>query len=258
MCSVALAAADESASERTGALAHLADRLGHSFADPDLLDLALRHRSWCAEHGGVESNERLEFLGDAVLGMVVTDRLFRSTPDAPEGVLARRRSELVNSRVLADLATSIGLGDAILVGRGEESTGGREKASILADAMEAVFGAIYLDAGLDEASAVVLGLLAPHIEHVSSGGPGTDYKSRLQEIAARRFDEVPSYHIAETGPDHDKWFDAVVTVGSAVRGEGGGRSKKQAEQAAAAEAYGRLVETDEVDDGDDENGARDG
>ena len=180
-----------------------------------------------------------------------------TTEDVPEGVLARRRAELVNSRVLADLATEIGLGDAILLGRGEDATGGREKASILADAMEAVIGAVYLDAGIDEASSVVLDLLAPQIEHVSSGGPGTDYKSRLQEIAARRFDEVPSYHIVETGPDHDKWFDAVVAVGPSVRGEGGGRSKKQAEQAAAAEAYAHLVETVGVE-ADDENGAGDG
>jgi ribonuclease-3 len=242
---------------REDELDRLASRLGHRFADPDLLVLALRHRSWCSEHGGMESNERLEFLGDAVLGLVVTERLYRSTPDAPEGVLARRRSELVNSRVLAELALDIGLGDAMLLGRGEEATGGRGKASILADAMEALFGAVFLDAGIDRVGDVVLSLLASQIEHVSSGGPGTDYKSRLQEIAAHELDAVPSYRIEETGPDHDKWFDAVVTVGGTISGQGGGRSKKQAEQAAAAEAFGRLVETIGVDD-DNENGARDG
>jgi ribonuclease-3 len=242
---------------RVEALGLLADRLGHRFADAELLDLALRHRSWCAEHGGVESNERLEFLGDAVLGLVVTDRLFRASPDLPEGVLARRRAELVNSRVLAELGVDVGLGDAVLLGRGEEATGGRSKASILADAMEAVFGALYLDAGIETAGQVVLRLLAPHIDHVSSGAPGTDYKSRLQEVAAREFDAVPIYRIEETGPDHDKWFEAVVSVGDAVGGAGGGRSKKQAEQAAAAEAFRRLVETIGVVN-DNENGARDG
>jgi ribonuclease-3 len=252
-----LAPGDGRPAEREDELDRLASRLGHRFADPDLLELALRHRSWCSEHGGLESNERLEFLGDAVLGLVVTDRLYRSTPDVPEGILARRRSELVNSRVLAQLAVEVGLGDAILLGRGEEATGGRGKASILADAMEAVFGAVFLDAGIAMVGAVVLTLLAPHIQHVSSGGPGTDYKSRLQEIAAHEFDAVPSYRIEETGPDHDKWFDAVVTVGESITGQGGGRSKKQAEQAAAAEAFGRLVETIGVDD-DNENGARDG
>jgi ribonuclease-3 len=257
MCSVALAPGDERSAERDDELDRLAARIGHRFADHDLLELSLRHRSWCSEHGGLESNERLEFLGDAVLGLVVTDRLYRSTPDVPEGVLARRRSELVNSRVLAQLAVDVGLGDAILLGRGEEATGGRAKASILADAMEAVFGAVYLDADVATVGNVVLTLLAPHIEHVSSGGPGTDYKSRLQEIAAHEFDAVPSYRIEETGPDHDKWFDAVVTVGESISGQGGGRSKKQAEQAAAAEAFERLVETIGVDD-DNENGARDG
>ena len=257
MCSVALAPGDGPPAERDDELGPLASRIGHVFDDPDLLELALRHRSWCSENGGVESNERLEFLGDAVLGLVVTDRLYRSTPDEPEGVLARRRSELVNSRVLAQLAVDVGLGEAIKLGRGEEATGGRAKASILADAMEALFGAIYLDAGIGTVGIVVLTLLAPHIEHVSSGGPGTDYKSRLQEIAAHEFDAVPSYRIEETGPDHDKWFDAVVSVGETIRGQGGGRSKKQAEQAAAAEAFGRLVETIGVDD-DNENGARDG
>ena len=257
MCSVALAQGEGPATERQDELDLLASRLGHSFTDADLLELALRHRSWCSEHGGLESNERLEFLGDAVLGLVVTERLYRSTPGVPEGVLARRRSELVNSRVLAELAVDVGLGDAIRVGRGEEATGGRAKASILADAMEAVFGAVFLDAGIETVGAVVLSLLAPHIEHVSSGGPGTDYKSRLQEIAAHQFDAVPSYRIEETGPDHDKWFDAVVTVGESISGQGGGRSKKQAEQAAAAEAFERLVETIDVGD-DNENGARDG
>ena len=234
--------------ERLRSLDALGTRLGHRFAELDLLDLALRHRSWCAEHGGVESNERLEFLGDAVLGLVITDHLYATGPGLAEGVLARRRSELVNARVLAELADDLDLGVHVLLGRGEESTGGRQKPSILADAMEAVFGAIYLDGGLSAAEPVVLRLLAPLVAAVSSGGPGSDFKSRLQEVVAQRHDDVPIYDLAEDGPDHDKWFEATVSVGGAVVGRGGGRSKKQAEQAAAGEAWRVMSESGRPDD----------
>ena len=232
--------------DRGEVLDRLGSAVGHVFGDPELLDLALRHRSWCAERGGVESNERLEFLGDAVLGLVITDHLFRSSPGLAEGELARRRSELVNSRVLADLASGLGLGSAILLGRGEDATGGRQKQSILADAMEAVFGAVYLDGAFGAARQVVLDLLAPVIEVVSSGAPGTDYKSRLQELVARTHDGVPRYAIVETGPDHDKRFDATAWVAGEIVGQGGGRSKKQAEQAAAAEAWRSMTEAAEA------------
>jgi ribonuclease-3 len=242
----------------TEALDHFAGRLGHRFADASMLELAVRHRSWCAENGAVESNERLEFLGDAVLGLVATDHLYLTGPDLSEGVLARRRAELVNARVLTELAQSLDLGSVIRLGRGEESTGGREKASILADGMEAVFGAVYLDGGLPAARGVILDLLDPYFDIVA-GGPGTDFKSRLQELSARRLGAVPAYIVEGTGPDHDRWFEATVGVGDAVIGRGGGRSKKQAEQAAAAEAWQQLG--DEVsNDGDpdtDEKGAGD-
>jgi ribonuclease-3 len=241
-------------------LAALAARLGHEFSDVSLLELAVRHRSWCAENGAVESNERLEFLGDSVLGLVATDHLFLTGPELPEGVLARRRAELVNARVLTELALSLDLGSAVRLGRGEESTGGREKASILADAMEAVLGAVYLDGGLPAARIVILDLLDPYFDIVA-GGPGTDFKSRLQELSARRLGAVPFYEVEGTGPDHDRWFEATVGVGGDVVGRGGGRSKKQAEQAAAAEAWQTLGAEDVVnDDGGedpDEKGAGD-
>ena len=220
--------------------ATLCSRLGYLFADPTLLELALRHRSWCAEHGGVASNERLEFLGDAVLGLVVTDHLFRSAPTTSEGVLARRRSELVSAAALAQVARSVGLGDALLLGKGEESTGGRNKTSILADAMEGVIGGVYLDGGLGAATRVVLGLLEERISGVVTGEVASDHKSRLQELAAHRFSELPRYELAEEGPEHQKRFSASVRVAGRTLGHGEGRTKKEAEQAAAREAADRL------------------
>jgi ribonuclease-3 len=222
--------------------ATLCSRLGYQFSDPSLLDLSLRHRSWCAEHGGVPSNERLEFLGDAVLGLVVTDHLFRSAPDSSEGVLARRRSELVSANALAHVARTVGLGDALLLGKGEESTGGRRKTSILADAMEGVLGAVYLDGGIGAATSVVLRLFDERIAGVVSGDVASDHKSRLQELAAQVFGELPRYEITEDGPEHEKQFRAVVRLRSEEWGAGEGRTKKEAEQAAARRAADRLAE----------------
>lgn len=222
--------------------AALCQRLGYRFADPDLLQLALRHRSWCAENGNVASNERLEFLGDAVLGLVVTDHLFRSAPATSEGVLARRRSELVSATALASVARTVGLGDALWLGKGEEATGGRNKTSILADAMEGVLGAVYLDGGMAAATAVVLRLLDERITGVVAGDVASDHKSRLQELAAQRFGELPRYELTEAGPEHAKEFAAVVRLDGRVRGSGSGRTKKEAEQAAAREAWLRLVD----------------
>jgi ribonuclease-3 len=218
----------------------LCRRIGYRFDDDDLLDLALRHRSWCAEHGAVESNERLEFLGDAVLGVVVTDHLYRSSPRSSEGVLARRRSELVSANALAGVARSVGLGDVLLLGKGEEATGGRSKTSILADAMEGVIGAVYLDGGIEAARTVVLGLLDERIDGVVSGDVASDHKSRLQEVAAHRFGELPRYELTEEGPEHEKVFRAVVRLGGERWGSGEGRTKKEAEQAAAREATEHL------------------
>lgn len=218
----------------------LCERLGYSFADPSLLQLALRHRSWCAENGGVSSNERLEFLGDAVLGLVVTDHLFRTAPNTSEGVLARRRSELVSATALASVARTIGLGAALALGKGEESTGGRNKTSILADAMEGVLGAVYLDGGMGAAASVILRLLDDRITGVVSGDVASDHKSRLQELAAQRFGELPRYELTEAGPEHAKVFAAVVRLGGDSYGSGDGRTKKEAEQGAAREAWERL------------------
>ena len=219
----------------------MAARLGSPFSDLSLLERAMSHRSWCAETTGASSNERLEFLGDAVLGLVVTDHLFRSYPTQPEGELAKVRASVVNSETLAELAASLDLGDALLLGKGEDASGGREKPSILADAMEAVIGAVYLDGGWAAAAALVMRLLGERIEEAAAGPGGQDYKTRLQELAARRFEQLPQYEVLDDGPDHAKRFFASVTVAGEVRGRGEGRSKKQAEQGAARQAWENLT-----------------
>ena len=210
------------------------------FRDGELLARALAHRSWCAETAGTDSNERLEFLGDAVLGLIVTDHIFRTYPLLPEGELAKVRASVVNAGVLAELAAELRLGTALLLGKGEAQSGGREKPSILADAMEAVIGAVYLDRGWDGAWGLVMRLLGERIAEAAAGPGGQDFKTRLQELAARRFDELPRYHVADDGPDHAKRFFATVYVAGEPHGAGEGRSKKQAEQAAAREAWQTL------------------
>jgi ribonuclease-3 len=206
------------------------------------LRTALAHRSFCAEVDGEESNERLEFLGDAVLGLAVTDHLYRSYPGLPEGELAKIRAAVVNSEVLAELAAELGVGEALLLGKGEDASGGREKPSILADAMEALIGAVYLARGFRRARDLVLGLLEDRVVEAAAGPGGRDYKTRLQELAARRFEELPVYEVDDEGPDHAKRFFARVLVRGEVCGEGEGRSKKQAEQAAARAAWEALAE----------------
>ena len=225
------------------ALNALADRLGLDFGDPELLDRAVAHRSWCAETPGNPSNERLEFLGDAVLGLVVTDHIFRTYPDLPEGELAKVRASVVSAAALAEVAAELDLGTAVLLGRGEDASGGREKPSILADALEAVIGAVYLDAGWGGAAEVVLGLLGDRIAEAAAGPGGQDYKTRLQELSARRLQDVPTYLVVDDGPDHAKRFYATVVLGGERRGTGEGRSKKQAEQAAARCAWEGLRAT---------------
>lgn len=225
--------------------------LAYRFTDDKLLDLALRHRSWCAEHGAVQSNERLEFLGDAILGLVVTDHLYRAAPDMSEGVLARHRSELVSAAALAGVARSVHLGEALALGKGEEATGGRDKTSILADGMEAVIGAVYLDGGMGAATTLVLHLLEDLMDDVLHGGLASDHKSRLQELAARRFGQLPRYVLRDEGPEHEKHFWARVELGGDVWGDGEGRTKKQAEQAAARAAYERLEARESHDLADD-------
>lgn len=214
--------------------------MGWEVADQKLFRQALAHRSWSAEHPGEGPNERLEFLGDAVLGLIVTDYLYRAHPDFPEGELAKARAAVVNSVSLAEIASDLGLGEVLLLGKGESSSGGRKKPSILADAMEAVIGAIYLDAGYEVANRVVLELCGPRLG-AAAGRPGEeDYKTRLQELSAQMFDELPVYEVTDSGPDHAKTFKAVVFVGGHPRGRGEGRSKKQAEQMAARHAWSSL------------------
>jgi ribonuclease-3 len=219
----------------------LTDRL-HVEVEPELLVRSLTHRSYAYENGGLPTNERLEFLGDSVLGLVVTDTLYRTFPDLPEGQLAKLRAAVVNARALAGIGRELRLGEHLLLGRGEETTGGRDKASIVADTVEAVIGAVYLDRGLDEATALVHRLFDPLIEEAAALGAGLDWKTSLQELCAAEGVGVPEYVVQESGPDHQKSFQARVRVGDELYGDGHGRSKKEAEQEAAATAYAELLE----------------
>jgi ribonuclease-3 len=211
--------------------------LGEPELGPELLERALTHRSYAYENGGLPTNERLEFLGDAVLGVVVTETLYRNHPDLSEGRLAKLRAAVVNARALAEVGRSIGLGDHVKLGRGEESTGGRNKASILSDTVEAVIGAVHLSGGIEVSAEVVHRLFDPLIEAASALGAGLDWKTSLQELAAEHNLGVPEYVIEDDGPDHMKTFTAQVRVGGRLYGNGRGRSKKEAEQAAAETAY---------------------
>jgi ribonuclease III len=220
--------------------AQLARRLGHRFTDLSVLRRALAHRSWCGEQEGVPSNERLEFLGDAVLGLVVADDCYRRFPDFPEGKLAKIRAAVVNARVLADVGEALGIGDVLLLGKGEEASGGRTKASILADALEAVIGAVYLDADWAGAQPLVLRLLGERIDHAADEPDDFDHKSRLQELTVHQGEGTPRYVVAGSGPDHDRHFVAEVFVNGVCRGTGEGTSKKDAEQEAARTAWQEL------------------
>jgi ribonuclease-3 len=214
--------------------------IGWTFADDSLLDLALTHRSYCAEHGVAESNERLEFLGDSVLGFVVTAFVFDEYSALPEGELAKLRATVVSAETLAELAARIELGSALRLGKGEDASGGRAKPSILADAMEAVFAAVYLDGGLEAAGTVILNALGESIREQAAGPGGGDFKTRLQELAAQLLDQLPRYQVRHEGPDHSKRFFATVQLRGVTYGDGEGRSKKAAEQAAARVAWQQL------------------
>jgi len=218
----------------------LREALGDPILDPELLELALTHRSYAYENGGLPTNERLEFLGDSVLGVVVTETLYLKHPDLSEGRLAKLRAAVVNARALAEVGRGIGLGGYVKLGRGEESTGGREKASIVSDTVEAVIGAVHLSGGIETSSVLVHRLFDPLIEAASALGAGLDWKTSLQELSAERGLGVPEYVIADEGPDHMKTFTAQVRVGQRLYGNGTGRSKKEAEQAAAETAYGEI------------------
>ncbi len=219
--------------------AELDTGLGLSIGDA-LLEQALTHRSFAYEQGGLPTNERLEFLGDAVLGLVVTDALYNDLPDLPEGQLAKLRAAVVNMRALADVARGLGVAGAVRLGNGEEVTGGRDKSSILADTLEALIGAAYLDQGIDAARVLVRRLFDPLISDATGLGAGLDWKTSLQERTAALTLGVPDYRVSESGPDHAKSFEATVIVGGRSLGSGVGRSKKAAEQQAAAVAWRAL------------------
>ena len=219
----------------------LVERLGLGLA-PDLLAPALVHRSWCAEHAGHPSNERLEFLGDSVLGIVVTDHVYRVYDTLDEGDLTEIRKTVVNSVALAEVAASLGIGDHLLLGKGEEQSGGREKPSILADAMEAIIGAVYMADGLEGARTLVLTILGARL--ATAQADGADHKSRLQELSARALGAAPHYDVETTGPDHARTFFVTATIAGVAYGKGEGRSKKQAEQAAARAAHAALDDHD--------------
>jgi ribonuclease III len=224
----------------------LADALGVALP-AELLELALTHRSYAYEHGGLPTNERLEFLGDSVLGLVVTDELYRSHPDLPEGQLAKLRASVVNMASLARVSRALGeggIGPHLLLGRGETTTGGREKDSILADALEALIGAIHLGCGLDTASVIVHRLFDPLLAESATRGAGLDWKTSLQELGAGRGLGAPVYAVQDDGPDHAKTFTAEVLLAGEVRGTGTGRTKKAAEQEAAEAAWRALTAVD--------------
>jgi ribonuclease-3 len=216
--------------------------LGVDFHDPRLREIALTHRSFAFERGLQVTNERLEFLGDSVLGLVVTDLAYRHYPDLPEGSLAKLRAAVVNMTSLAGVARALDVGDVVLLGKGEELSGGRGKSSILADALEAIFGAVYLDRGLDVARELIERLFQPRMEAYVRGEGDRDFKTLLQELSSQELRAMPEYRIEEQGPDHEKVFTAAVYLAGEHMGRGSGRSKKEAEQQAAREAYTQIIE----------------
>jgi len=213
-------------------LSQLTARLGYAFTDISLLETAMHHRSWNAENDGGESNERLEFLGDAVLGWVVADIVYTQHSDLPEGKLTDLRKSVVNANALAEVAVDLGIGEHLMLGKGEDTAGGREKTSILSDALEAVIGAVYIDAGPQATHDVVSALMGKRIVDAVGGLDRLDAKTRLQELASKLEAHV-HYKVEDEGPDHEKMFFATVFVGDRELGYGEGKSKKAAEQIAA-------------------------
>ncbi len=223
----------------------LSDRLRYRFVDLGLLRRAMAHRSWCAEQSTpVRSNERLEFLGDAVLGWVIADIVFRRNRDLAEGQLTELRKAVVNASALADVARSLGIGEAMLLGKGERSAGGADKPSLLSDALEATLGAVYLDGGAEAVTTLIDRLFSERLALAASRLGVADFKTTLQELTARRGDSAPLYRAESSGPDHAKQFSAEVWIGETLLGTGTGRTKKAAEQAAAEAACLALTEAD--------------
>jgi len=234
---------------RDEALTRVQEILGVDLPEP-LLNLAFTHRSYAFENGGLPTNERLEFLGDSVLGLVVTEELYDRHPQRPEGDLARMRASIVNARSLAEIATTIGVGECVLLGRGEGTSGGRQKSSILADTLEAVFGAVYLAHGFATSRVVIMALCEPLLQRAANLGAGLDWKTSLQEAASQRQLGSPDYRVSADGPDHARVFTAEVWLADTAYGSGTGSSKKVAEQEAAEQAYLALTKAVTPTDGE--------
>jgi ribonuclease-3 len=224
----------------------LLKRLGVEI-DAETLRLALTHRSYAYEHGGLPTNERLEFLGDSILGFSVTDALYRDNPDLPEGELAKRRSAVVSTRALAGVARDLDLGQYILLGQGEKLTNGADKSSILADTVEALIGATYLVNGIETARGMVMRLISPLLADAQALGAGTDWKTSIQELAAARKMGSVEYAVQGSGPDHARTFVATLRIGGTAYGQGTGHSKKEAEQEAAAVSWRQLRSVEPAD-----------
>ena len=219
----------------------LQQRISYTFGDPRLLERALTHRSYANEHRLTEHNERLEFLGDSVLSLVVSERLMEDRPGSSEGELSRLRAAVVSEPSLAEVARSIGLGEFLLLGRGEEQTGGRDKGSLLANSLEALVASIYLDGGIEQAAAFIEGRFRDSFARAGGTGGTADFKTELQERCQELLKTLPEYRVvSESGPDHRKEFDVELTVQGEVLGRGSGKNKKEAEQRAAKEALERL------------------
>ena len=229
--------------DRMQKLAELQEKLSYVFRDATLLSTALTHRSYVNENpqSGGEDNERLEFLGDAVLGLCVSDLLMKKHADFDEGTLSKIRSALVNEKPLADLALQLGLGDCLLLGRGEEHSGGRAKESLLANALEAVIAAIYLDSSFSKTKTLLRRLMKPMMKDEAIAAQSPDYKTALQELCQKKYKTAPIYTLlAESGPEHEKIFEMEVVIGDDIRKIGCGRSKKEAQKQAAQKAWESL------------------
>jgi ribonuclease-3 len=224
-------------------LSDIQQRIAYTFSNPELLERALTHKSYANENRVPYHNERMEFLGDAVLSLVVSEYLMKTCPDSTEGDLSRLRAAVVSEPPLAAIAREIGLGSYILLGRGEEQTGGRDKDSLLSNCLEALIASIYLDAGKDAAEAFVIRFFEDIIKKTCTSRATLDYKTEFQELCQERLKQLPEYRIvSETGPDHQKQFEVEVWIKGQLSGRGIGRSKKEAEQRAAKEALEKLTE----------------
>jgi ribonuclease-3 len=224
-------------------LSDIQQRIYHQFKDQELLERALTHKSYANENRVLAHNERLEFLGDAVLGLVISEYLMKACPDSTEGDLSRLRAAVVSEPALAAIAREIGLGSYLLLGKGEEQTGGRDKDSLLANCLEALIASIYLDAGNTAVEAFVIRFFEEIIKRACASRSTLDYKTELQELCQERLKQLPEYRIvSETGPDHQKQFEVELSVKRRVYGRGVGKSKKEAEQRAAKEALEKLRE----------------